>query len=153
MESDGTRVACPPPASPSRRLLLKRARFPIAGLVLAGALGYLIYAGVQTGSMYYLSVGELTTRGEAAYAEQVRLSGTVVEGSVLQDASTMIIDFTVTDGRHSVPVRYTGVLPDAFEPGADVVVEGRLAPSGVFETSTLLARCPSKYEPREPGAG
>lgn len=134
------------------RSFLRRGRFLVAGVILAGALGYLIYAGVQTASMYYLSVGELAARGEAAYADDVRLGGTVMEGSVRQDTSTMVVDFVVTDGQQSLPVRYTGVLPDAFKAGTEVVAEGRLAPSGVFEASTLLAKCPSKYEPAQPEA-
>jgi cytochrome c-type biogenesis protein CcmE len=141
------------PASRPRRPLFLRGRFLIVVLVLAGALGYLIYVGVHSASMYYLTVSELTTRGEAAYTDNVRLGGTVMEDSVHQDTSGMIVDFTVTDGQSSLPVRYSGVLPDAFEPGAEVVAEGRLAPSGVFEASTLLAKCPSKYEPGKPDAG
>ena len=152
MEPRTTQVEEAPSASLPPRPLFKRGRFLIAALVLAGALGYLIYAGVRTGSIYYLSVSELTTRGEAAYAEDVRLGGTVMEGSVLQDTSSMTVDFMVTDGRRSLPVHYSGVLPDAFEPGGDVVVEGRLSPSGVFQASTLLAKCPSKYEPGKPEA-
>ena len=152
MESHVTDTETRPP-SRSRRPLFLRGRFLIVGLVLAGALGYLIYVGVQGASMYYLTVSELATRGEAAYEENVRLGGTVIEGSFSQDTSTRLAQFMVTDGQRSVPVQYTGVLPDAFKPGADVVVEGRLAPSGVFEASTLLARCPSKYEPAEPETG
>lgn len=152
MESHGTQVEATVPSSRPRRPLLMRGRFLIAVLILAGALGYLIYAGVQTASMYYLSVSELTERGEAAYTEDVRLGGTVLEGSILQDTSTRIVDFMVTDGQRSVPVRYKGALPDAFEPGTEVVVEGRLTPSGTFEAATLLAKCPSKYEPAKPSA-
>lgn len=152
MESHVTETETRPP-SRSRRPLFLRGRFLIAGLVLAGALGYLMYVGIQGASMYYLTVSELASRGEAAYQEDIRLGGTVMEGSVSQDTSTMLAQFVVTDGQSSMPVQYKGVLPDAFEPGADVVVEGRLAPSGVFEASTLLAKCPSKYEPAEPEAG
>lgn len=151
MESHGTQVEGPP-SSLSPFALFARGRFLVAGLILAGALGYLILAGLQSASMYYLSVGELAGRGEAAYEEDVRLGGTVLEGSVRRDTSSMIVDFVVTDGQSSLPVRYKGVLPDAFEPGADVVAEGRLTPSGIFEASTLLARCPSKYEPEKPDA-
>jgi len=141
-----------PPSSQSRRPLFLRGRFLIAALILAGALGYLIYVGIQGASMYYLSVSELATRGEAAYESDVRLGGKVMEDSFRQDSSSMTAYFMVTDGQRSVPVEYTGALPDAFKPGADVVVEGRLEASGVFEASTLLAKCPSKYEPAADGA-
>src|SRR4030042_4690407 len=92
-----------PPSPRSRRPLFVRGRFLIAGLVLAGALGYLIYVGVQGASMYYLSVSELATRGEAAHESDGRLGGEVMEDSLRQDSSTMTAYFMVTDGQPSVP--------------------------------------------------
>jgi len=50
-----------------------------------------------------------------------------------------------------MPVVYKGVVPDAFQPEAEVVMEGTLAPSGTFEAASLLAKCPSKYNPLKGG--
>jgi cytochrome c-type biogenesis protein CcmE len=55
-------------------------------------------------------------------------------------------------GAARLQVIYRGVVPDVFGPHADVVVEGRLTSSDVFEASTLLAKCPSKFEAEAPGA-
>ena len=50
------------------------------------------------------------------------------------------------DGQARLPVRYKGVKPDMFQTGADVIVEGRLEPDGVFAASVLMTSCPSKYQ-------
>lgn len=129
-----------------RWTFLRRKRFLVLGAVLALALAWLIYMGVQSASMYYLTVGELLARGEAAYTEDVRVGGTVDPGSVHSEAN-MVLHFTLRDETNSLPVVYQGVVPDAFKPGGEVVLEGRLSRSQTFEASALLAKCPSKYIP------
>ena len=56
--------------------------------------------------------------------------------------------FTVVDPKSQavLPVDFTGIIPDTFVDDADVVVEGKRRDDGVFEATTLLAKCPSKYE-------
>jgi cytochrome c-type biogenesis protein CcmE len=49
-------------------------------------------------------------------------------------------------GAQQLRVSYRGVVPDVFGPDIEVVVEGKLTPAGVFEASTLLAKCPSRYD-------
>ena len=137
---------------------LRRRRFLIVGLVVAAALGYLGYTAFMGAATYYLSVGELIARGDAAYGEEVRLMGNVIDGSVEKEAETNTIRFAIKDkdGSSSVPVVYSGVVPDAFKPGADVVMEGTLNGKGTFEATNLLVKCPSKYEAAEsqaPGEG
>jgi cytochrome c-type biogenesis protein CcmE len=97
--------------------------------------------------MYYLTVSELLARNDAAYGERVRLMGKVEDGSAVTDAETNTLHFAVTDGDGtSLPVVYSGMVPDAFKEGADVVVEGSLTRVGTFEADSLLVKCPSKYE-------
>lgn len=139
----------PSQPAPRRRgkPFFKRKQFLIAGVVLAGILGYLIYMGVQSAMMYYMSVSELLAKGDSVYAQSVRVTGKVVEGSIQEDPANMTIRFVVADEQNSLPVVYKGVVPDAFKPGAEVVLEGTLTPSGTFEATSLLAKCPSKYNP------
>jgi cytochrome c-type biogenesis protein CcmE len=115
--------------------------------VVTLAMGALIFMGVRSAAMYHMEVGELLAQGSAAYGEKVRLGGRVVEGSIQYEASGDEIRFSITDGTKSLPVVYRGVVPDAFKPDADVVMDGALSPSGTFEASSLLAKCPSKYIP------
>jgi len=134
----------PLPESPPRAPWFRRRRFLIAASVVVLAMGALIYVGIKSTAMYHMEVGELLAEGSAVYGEKVRLGGEVVEGSI-QPGPDDELRFVLTDGNQSLPVFYRGVVPDAFEPGADVVMDGALSPSGTFEASSLLAKCPSKY--------
>jgi len=81
-----------------------------------------------------------------------RLGGLVEAGSV-QRATTPdgrpTARFRVTDGAHTVPVTYTGVLPDLFREGQGVVTLGKLGPDGLFHASEVLARHDETYMPPE----
>jgi len=113
------------------------------------ALAYLVYGGIQQGATYWVTVGELRHKNSAPPGP-VRLGGTVVPGSVAWDPSHQHLRFAVTDGVDAIPVRYSGVVPDIFAEGRQVVVEGRLTADGVFAATTLLAKCPTKYNPADP---
>ena len=133
-----------------RAALLRRKRFLIVGLVVAAALGFLGYQAFIGAATYYLTVEELLARSDTAYGEQVRVMGKVVDGSLSRSPETNTIRFTIA-GKNgaSVPVVYSGVVPDAFKQGADVVLDGSLGQAGTFEAKTLLVKCPSKYEAKE----
>jgi cytochrome c-type biogenesis protein CcmE len=64
------------------------------------------------------------------------------------------VKFTIRDkdGTATLPVDFSGIIPDTFVDDADVVVEGDRRPDGVFVATTLLAKCPSKYEAADGGA-
>ncbi len=97
--------------------------------------------------MYYLTVDEFLARNDVAYGERVRVMGKVEDDSVVKNLETNTIHFAVTGGDGaSLPVLYSGMVPDAFKQNADVVVEGSLTPAGTFEADSLLVKCPSKYE-------
>ena len=112
---------------------------PVA--VVAACVGYLIYAASGGSSEYYLTVSELrahTTAGD------VRVAG-VVQDDVQRSQGGLHVTFTEKDGTASMPVEYSGALPDIFKPGITVVAEGRLGGDGVFHATTLLAKCPSRF--------
>lgn len=123
-------------------------KFLIGGFVLVAAFGFLIYQGIASTGMYYLTVREYKAMDETAAAQQVRLGGRVAEDSVVWEAGSMTLRFVVEDldGGDRMPVVYRGVVPDSFKPGVEVVLEGRSA-AGVFEAKTLLTKCASKYVP------
>jgi cytochrome c-type biogenesis protein CcmE len=128
-------------------------RWPLilVALVLVGAFGFLGFNAFKSASVYYLTPSELVAKGEHIFNDDVRLSGIVVAGTVESHADN-VFQFTVTDDEGAmIPVVYTGAVPDTFQEGADVVVEGRLTPRGVFEADRLLAKCPSKYEAQSGG--
>ena len=135
------------PALP-KAAFFRRKRFVIAALIVVAAVGALIYIGVRGSSMYYMTLAELRAQTDTAYGDKIRLGATVVDGSI-QSGADGVTRFVVTDGANTLPVSYRGSLPDTFKDGAGVVLQGKLTSSGTFEASSLLAKCPSKYEPGE----
>ncbi|MDX1624083.1 MAG: cytochrome c maturation protein CcmE [Gemmatimonadota bacterium] len=123
-------------------------RLVIGMLLVATATGFLVYKATGDNLTYYREVDELLASPQAS-DEQIRLSGDVVEGSVVRDEDTREIRFEIAgtegDGKR-VPVVYSGTVPDIFRPDIQVVVEGRLEDDGTFRAETLLAKCPSKYQ-------
>ncbi len=132
-----------------RKPFFKRKQFLIAGMILAAIFGYLIYSGVMSAGMYYMTVSELMAQRNMVGTDQVRVQGKVVADSVKQDPSGQTIRFTISDGQQSLPVVYTGVVPDGFEPEAEAILEGTLSPEGTFAAVSLKTKCASKYNPLE----
>jgi cytochrome c-type biogenesis protein CcmE len=116
-------------------------KWAIPALLVAACVGYLIYAATGGSAEYYLTVSELRSHASAG---SVRVAG-VVQDDVLRSAGGLHVTFTEKDSTASVPVEYSGALPDIFKPGITVVAEGRLGTDGVFHAITLLAKCPSRF--------
>ena len=112
---------------------------PVA--IVAACVGYLIFSASGGSSEYYITVSEL--RSQSATGD-VRVAG-VVQDDVRKTEGGLRVTFTEKDGTASMPVDYTGTLPDIFKPGITVVAEGRLGADGVFHARTLLAKCPSRF--------
>jgi cytochrome c-type biogenesis protein CcmE len=124
-------------------------KIAVAGLVVVGALAYLGSAGVTKGWVYYLKVDEFV--GNARYQNQrVKLCGTVARDGVEVSAGKLTASFTLAGEQRKLPVMYRGVIPEMFRPESEVVVEGKLNSSGVFQADVLLTKCASKYDPNDP---
>lgn len=80
--------------------------------------------------------------------QRIRLGGLVETGSVRREEGLRVF-FAVTDGRTSIPVSYTGVLPDLFREGQGVVTEGVMEPGRRFRADSVLARHDENYMPKE----
>jgi cytochrome c-type biogenesis protein CcmE len=76
----------------------------------------------------------------------------VQANSIVRNDQAHLINFVITDGSQTMPVTYTGIVPDIFRAGAQVVVEGRYSGQGAFQAQTLLTKCPSKFQSATPGA-
>ncbi|MGH2517683.1 MAG: cytochrome c maturation protein CcmE, partial [Ktedonobacterales bacterium] len=83
-------------------------------------------------------------------SQTVRVAG-IVAPNVAKNDKTQVVHFTITDTGGALPVVYSGIIPDIFRPGIQVVVEGHVA-NGVFQAQNLLAKCPSKFQSATPGA-
>jgi cytochrome c-type biogenesis protein CcmE len=116
-------------------------RWGIPALIVVGCIGYLIYSASGGASEYYLTVSELQSHASAG---DVRVAG-IVENDVQKSDGGFHVTFTERDSTASMPVDYTGTLPDIFRPGITVVAEGKLGADGIFHATTLLAKCPSRF--------
>jgi len=87
--------------------------------------------------------------GDAPPARTFRIGGMVTEGSVVRTPGSLEVRFVVTDFRHSVPVRYEGLLPDLFREGQGVIAHGRLNAAGEFVADEVLAKHDENYMPPE----
>ncbi len=126
----------------------KRRRLIFVGIGMAALAGAtaLVLSALNDTLVYFLTPAELKAKPELA-GRHVRIGGLVEKGSVRRDGST--VHFTVTDLTASLPVTYTGILPDLFREGQGVVAEGRVDGAGVFEASEVLAKHDENYMPKE----
>lgn len=133
----------------------KQSRFIAGAVALVGIVVYLAVTGAKGSMMYYYTPDELASKLVAdptARELGVKMGGRVVPGTVHYDARTLDLRFTIADittGRTRYTVRHNGPLPDTFEEGRDVVVEGKLAADGSFAATTVLTKCGSRYEAAE----
>jgi cytochrome c-type biogenesis protein CcmE len=120
-------------------------------IVLSGFV-YLIKGGIGNNLVYFLTPGELLAKGDQAYDTSVRLGGLVAPGSVKWNAEALELRFTMMDEKgKQVEVHARKAPPQMFREGIGVVVEGKLARSGVFETSTLMVKHSNEYKAPDKG--
>jgi cytochrome c-type biogenesis protein CcmE len=136
------------PDSGRRRIPLS---FILAAIAILGAVIYLVIANTQASAVYYMTVSELK-HCTTCTTQSVRVAGIVQAGSVTRNDAQEQIAFTIVDGKQTLPVSYTGVVPDIFRPGVQVVVEGHYSAQGAFNAQTLLTKCPSKFQSATPTA-
>jgi len=87
--------------------------------------------------------------GQAPTSRAFRIGGLVEAGSIRREADGLTTRFVVTDTAKSMPVTYTGILPDLFKEGKGVVAEGRLGADGLFAATQVLAKHDENYMPPE----
>jgi cytochrome c-type biogenesis protein CcmE len=117
-----------------------------AAAVLGLAAGLVLYA--LSGSITLFNSPTEVVEKAIQPGTRIRLGGLVETGSV-QRGANMQVRFTITDGANSVPVTYTGVLPDLFREGQGVVTEGVVEPGRQFRADSVLARHDENYMPKE----
>ncbi|MEX2531098.1 MAG: cytochrome c maturation protein CcmE [Gemmatimonadota bacterium] len=149
-DSDRSGTPSQPSRSKSGSRRWRAAPFLGVGVLLVG-FGYLLYGGIGDNLVYYLTPSELEARGDAAHDTSVRLGGVVIPESVRWDADALDLRFRVGDGTTELEVHSTGAPPQMFRDGIEVLVEGRLASSGVFESTNLMVKHSNEYRAPEEG--
>ena len=124
-------------------------------VALVAAFVALLWTTLRDDTEYFKNIDEVMVERPAWEGKPLQLHGYVVPGSILRRPGSLDYRFKVQNNppRSSgsgpvVEVSYTGIVPDTFKAGADVVLKGRLAADG-FHTAPdgVVAKCPSKYEP------
>jgi cytochrome c-type biogenesis protein CcmE len=118
-------------------------------VVLGVAVGLVLYA-MRDSIVFFYSPSDIA-KMQVTPGQRFRLGGLVETGSVERGEGTTV-RFVVTDGAKTLPVTYTGVLPDLFREGQGVVTEGKLEPDGVFHADSVLAKHDENYMPPEVAA-
>jgi cytochrome c-type biogenesis protein CcmE len=147
-----------------------RWKFLIGGLLILGAVAYLIASGMTAGARYYITIDDLV--GSAEYTgKSVRVAGVVLGETIQYDNQNLILDFTVAN----VPMDYenlaealhyaannTGatriqvhmeneVKPDLLRHEAQAIMTGTLGEDGIFYATELNLKCPTRFEEAQPG--
>ena len=123
-----------------------RMKFIIGGIVIVAALAWLGFVGFQESKAYYITVDEFGAMKESVEGKTFKLAGDVVEGSI--DRSKSQMEFVISSPKTRIRVRYVGneIIPDTFKEGSKALVEGTVAPDGIFQARHVEAKCASKYE-------
>jgi cytochrome c-type biogenesis protein CcmE len=114
--------------------------------VLAIAVGLALFA-LRDSIVFFYTPTEVAAK-HLDSGQRFRLGGLVEDGSVKRGEGTTV-SFTITDKRSTLPVTFTGVLPDLFREGQGVVTEGMLGADGVFRADSVLAKHDENYMPPE----
>ena len=131
----------------------RQVRFLVGALVVAAALGYLIFGGLQETLVYFVTPTELREQGDRAVGRALRVGGMVESGSIQWDPRTLQLNFRLSDGVAAVAVQHRGVPPDLFAEGRGAVVEGTATAEGIFLASQILAKHSEEYRPPREGEG
>ena len=133
----------------------KNQKFLIAGIVIISAISFLVYMGVKESGVYFMTVAELKAQQRVTTNQGVRMSGSVLKGSITEEPRELILNFKVIDEEgpenNFVNVVYKGVKPDSFKEEVQVILEGKYdVEKNLFKATTLLVKCPSRYEGETP---
>ena len=121
---------------PSRKRKVRLVVALGAAVALAAALLYTSFSGST----------EASKPSELKPGRSYEVTGKVVKGSIDRGGDELRFRIRDRDGTDSVPVRYTGVVPDPFREGREVIVSGELRGGTlVAERDSLVTKCPSKF--------
>lgn len=127
--------------------------------VVTGAVAFLLHASMKEGAEYYKHVDEVMSSVDSWRGKRLQVHGNVVDDSIEQATGTLLYRFKIESRPprpHAViAATYSGLVPDTFKSGAEVVAKGTLAADNRLEVvpDGIMAKCPSKYEAgKAPGA-
>jgi cytochrome c-type biogenesis protein CcmE len=132
-------------------------KFVVAGGVIALAVLYLVTMGLRGTTEYFLTVSELQAQSASVQNQVLRVSGTLIPGSLQRQSDGMSVQFLIADPAATTPLTVTykgGQVPDTMADSSasdvEIVAEGKLNAAGTFTATDVLAKCPSRLEDATP---
>ena len=150
-------------------------KFVIGGILILGAVVFLIWTSTAANAEYFLTIDELNAKGSSILDKNLRVSGAVLRDSIQYDAQSLTLSFEVahvpgdnaeleTEGglaealhqavmdpsRARMKVVYVGAKPDLLRNEAQAIMTGHLGNDGIFYADELLLKCPTRYEEAVP---
>ncbi len=122
--------------------------FVALGLIALSVATALVLNAFRGNMVFFYSPSDVITN-ETLMDRTFRLGGMVEEGSLRREDDGLTVSFMVTDTANSIPVTYTGILPDLFREGQGVVAQGRMGNDGLFHADEVLAKHDETYMPPE----
>jgi len=154
---------------------MKINKFFIGGIMILGAVVFLIWNATASASEYFLTIDELHAKGSGIVNKNLRVSGAVIGDTIQYDAQSLTLTFEVAHvpgdqamiedegglaevlhqavvdpSRSRMTVQYVGPMPDLLRNEAQAIVTGHLGDDGIFYADELLLKCPTKYEEAVP---
>jgi len=154
---------------------MKINKFFIGGLLILGAVVFLIWNATASSSEYFLTIDELNAKGSSVMNRNLRVSGAVIGDTIQYDPQTLTLTFEVAHvpgdnsviesegglaevlhqavmdpSRTRMTIKYVGPKPDLLRNEAQAIVTGHLGEDGIFYADELLLKCPTKYEEAVP---
>ena len=126
----------------------KRLTAIACGLAALGVATALVLNAFNSNLVFFFSPTQVAAN-EAPQGRSFRIGGLVEQGSIQRETQGLTTRFVVTDLAKTIPVTYTGLLPDLFKEGKGVVAQGKLGPDGIFRADQVLAKHDENYMPPE----
>jgi cytochrome c-type biogenesis protein CcmE len=120
----------------------------VSGLAALGLAAALVLNAFRSNLVFFFTPSQVAAH-EAPRDRAFRLGGLVEAGSVVREQDALTVRFRVTDTAKTIPVVFTGHLPDLFREGKGVVAQGKLGGDGTFRASEVLAKHDENYMPPE----
>ncbi len=133
----------------SRGAQAKRQRLVLLSLAVGAVLVAVLLgmSAMSSQAALFYAPGDVQKQG-LPVDRAVRIGGMVTKGSLKRQPDGVTIDFIVHDDtRHTIPVRFTGIVPNLFREGSGVVAEGRFQADGTFVATEILAKHDENYMP------
>ena len=126
----------------------RRALWIVGGLAALGVATALVLNAFQSNLVFFFTPTQVADH-EAPHGRSFRIGGLVEQGSLVREKDALTVRFRVTDTSKTIPVVYSGILPDLFKEGKGVVAQGKIGSDGVFHATQVLAKHDENYMPPE----